>query len=86
MVSITAQLYSASPYSYEYYPVPNAILTIATYNSLANGSGLDNVISGLSIPVTAMTRLALVYSITVTNLSSTSYTMTGTASGGINIQ
>ena len=85
-IKITAQLYSAPATSNIFTPVPGASVTLAP--SLTGVVSLGDISSGintpLAIPVTATTRLLMVYSATATGINLIN-TVVGYASAGIKI-
>jgi BclB C-terminal domain-containing protein len=85
-ITMTAQIYSSPTPNDSFSPVPGAIVTLAPNITgvLAIGTIVRGIVSGLSIPVTAQTRLLLVYSITASGLSLV-HTVTGTASAGLEL-
>ncbi|WP_353128057.1 exosporium glycoprotein BclB-related protein, partial [Parapedobacter pyrenivorans] len=85
-VTVTAQLYQASENSNTFTLVPGAmvILTPTFTGIVAIGSTTSGITTGLSIPVTAGSRLLLVYSATATGLSLVN-TLQGYASAGVAI-
>ncbi|WP_142318835.1 exosporium glycoprotein BclB-related protein [Bacillus cereus] len=85
-VTITAQLYSSTTPDNIFTPIPGAVVTLAPALTgvVALGAIASGITTGLSIPVTAETRLLLVFSATAAGLSLLN-TITGYASGGIRI-
>ncbi|PEF60391.1 bclB domain-containing protein [Bacillus cereus] len=85
-VTIVAQLYSSATPDNTFTPIPGASVTLAPSLTgvLALGTISSGITTGLSIPVTAETRLLLVFSATAAGLSLVN-TITGYASGGIRI-
>lgn len=85
-VTITAQLFSSPTPDNAFTAVPGAIVTLAPplTGIIALGSISNGITTGLAIPVTAETRLLLVFSATATGLSLVN-TVVGYASGGVNI-
>ncbi|PHG57330.1 bclB domain-containing protein [Bacillus toyonensis] len=85
-VTITAQLYSSTTPDNIFTPIPGAIVTLAPALTGVVGLGAvsNGITTGLSIPVTAETRLLLVFAATAAGLSLIN-TITGYASGGIRI-
>ncbi|MDF2718343.1 MAG: BclB C-terminal protein [Paenibacillus sp.] len=85
-VTITAQLFSSTTPDNTFTAIPGAVVTLAP--PLTGAVGLGTISSGittdLSIPVTAETRLLLVFSATAAGLSLLN-TVTGYASGGLSI-
>ncbi|MGG0314178.1 exosporium glycoprotein BclB-related protein, partial [Bacillus mycoides] len=85
-LTITAQLYSSTTPDNTFTPIPGAVVTLAPplTGVLAVGTISSGITTGLSIPVTAETRLLLVFSATAAGLSLVN-TVPGYASGGIRI-
>ncbi|MGV2965690.1 exosporium glycoprotein BclB-related protein [Paenibacillus sp. AGC30] len=85
-VTITAQLFSSPTPDNAFTAVPGAVVTLAPplTGIIALGSISNGITTGLAIPVTAQTRLLLVFSATATGLSLVN-TVVGYASGGVNI-
>lgn len=85
-VTITAQLFNSPTSDNAFNAVPGAIVTLAPplTGIIALGSISNGITTGLAIPVTAETRLLLVFSATATGLSLVN-TVVGYASGGVNI-
>jgi BclB C-terminal domain-containing protein len=86
-VTITAQLYSSTTPDDSFAPVAGALVTLAPplTGLVAIGDTSDGLITGLSIPVTAGTRLMLVFSASVTAGIDIATIVTGFASGGVGI-
>jgi len=83
-ITITAQLYASTDFSGLFAPIPGAFITLAP---ALTGDLLDNnqtygLISNLNIPVTAQTRLLLVFSASST-LPLDLPAINGTASAGV---
>ncbi|MEK4273990.1 exosporium glycoprotein BclB-related protein [Paenibacillus sp. FSL R7-0026] len=85
-VTITAQLFSSPTPDNAFTAVPGAVVTLAPplTGIIALGSISNGITTGLTIPVTAQTRLLLVFSATAAGLSLVN-TVVGYASGGVNI-
>ncbi|WP_413409119.1 exosporium glycoprotein BclB-related protein [Paenibacillus amylolyticus] len=85
-VTITAQLFSSPTPNNAFTAVPGAVVTLAPplTGIIALGSISNGITTGLTIPVTAQTRLLLVFSATATGLTLVN-TVIGYASGGVNI-
>ena len=85
-ITITAQLYSSTTPDNTFTPVAGTAVTLtpALTGVLALGTVSSGILTGLSIPVTAQTRLLLVYSITAAGLSLVN-TVAGYASAGLTI-
>lgn len=85
-VTITAQLYQSATPDNTFSPVAGAVVTLApplTGAALPIGTISNGITTGLSIPVTAQTRLLMVYSATVTAGIDTATIIAGYASGGV---
>nr|WP_312578833.1 exosporium glycoprotein BclB-related protein [Sedimentibacter sp.] len=87
-VTITAQLYSSPTPDDSFAPVPGATVTLAPplTGAVAIGTTSSGLTTGLSIPVTAGTRLMLVFSASVTAGIDIATILTGFISGGLNIE
>ncbi|EHS59654.1 exosporium glycoprotein BclB-related protein, partial [Paenibacillus sp. Aloe-11] len=85
-VSITAQLFSSPTPNNTFTPVPGAAVTLAPplTDTISLGNFSSGITTGLAIPVTAGTRLLLVFSATATGASVLN-TVIGYASAGITI-
>ncbi|HBF39433.1 MAG TPA: hypothetical protein DDW50_19205, partial [Firmicutes bacterium] len=86
-VTIMAQLYeSLTPPDNNFTPVVGTIVTLSLplTGFIPLGTASSGLITGLTIPVTAATRLLLVFSATAAGLSLVN-TITGYASGGLGI-
>lgn len=85
-VTITAQLFSSPTPNNAFTAVPGAVVTLAPplTGIIALGSISNGITTGLTIPVTAQTRLLLVFSATAAGLTLVN-TVVGYASGGVNI-
>jgi BclB C-terminal domain-containing protein len=86
-VTISAQLYESTTPDNTFTAIPGAIVTLAPAQTgvLAIGSVSSGITTGLAIPVTAQTRLLLVYSATAAGLTLVN-TINGYGSAGVNIQ
>ncbi|MGG1672127.1 exosporium glycoprotein BclB-related protein, partial [Paenibacillus sp. NRS-1783] len=84
--TITAQLFSSTTPDNTFTAVPGATVTLAPplTGIIALGTISNGITTGLAIPVTAQTRLLLVFSATATGLSLVN-TVVGYASAGITI-
>ncbi|PNQ82820.1 exosporium glycoprotein BclB-related protein [Paenibacillus sp. F4] len=84
--TITAQLFSSPTPNNTFTAVPGAIVTLAPplAGIIALGTISSGITTGLAIPVTAQTRLLLVFSATATGLSLVN-TIVGYASAGVTI-
>jgi BclB C-terminal domain-containing protein len=87
-VTITAQLYESATPDNVFTPVAGATVTLAPplTGVLAIGTLSSGIVTGLSIPVTAQTRLLLVYSASVTAGIDIATTIQGYMSGGLGIE
>ena len=84
-VTVTAQLYQSTTPDNMFSPIPGAVVTLPPYTGIvAMGATTNDTTSGLNIPVTAGTRLLLVYSTTASGLSLIN-TLQGYASAGLAI-
>lgn len=85
-ITVQAQLFSAPEGSNTFSPVPGAVVTLSPSISgiAAIGTTASGQANGLSIPVTAGTRLLLVYSATAAGITLIN-TVTGYASAGVAI-
>jgi BclB C-terminal domain-containing protein len=61
-VTVTAQLYTASPPSDTFSAVPGAIASVTLVGTVVIGSSFHSLTTGLSIPVTAESRGIIVLS------------------------
>ncbi len=86
-VTITAQLYASTTPDDTFAPVPGATVTLAPSLTgvVALGFISSGLTTGLSIPVTANTRLLLVFSAAVTDGIDIATVIVGYASGGLAI-
>ena len=85
-ITITAQLYSSTVPDNVFTPIPGAIVTLSPplTGIVSIGDTSSGITSNLAIPVTAETRLLLVFSTTATGVSLIN-TVLGYASAGITI-
>jgi BclB C-terminal domain-containing protein len=85
-ITITAQLFSSTTPDNTFTAIPGAVVTLAPplTGTVALGTISSGILTGLSIPVTAETRLLLVFSATAAGLSLLN-TVTGYVSGGLSI-
>jgi len=85
-VTITAQLYESATPDNTFTPIAGTLVTLAPplTGVLAIGTISSGIVTGLSIPVTAETRLLMVYSITAAGVTLIN-TVTGYASAGVTI-
>lgn len=86
-VTLTGQLYESTTPDNTFIPIPGAIVTLAPplTGVLAMGTTMNGITNGLSIPVTAQTRLLFVGSATAAGLSLID-TVPGYWSAGVGIQ
>jgi BclB C-terminal domain-containing protein len=85
-ISIFAQLYQSTTPSNIFLPIAEAKVTLPTLTGIIpTGTVVDNITTGLNIPVTPKTRLLLVYSATA-NAETSSNTIIGYASAGVAIE
>ena len=86
-ITLSAQLYSSTTPDNIFAPIPGALVTLAPALTGAVGIGVisSGLMTGLSIPVTAGTRLLLVFAADVTAGIDIATTVTGFASAGLNI-
>jgi BclB C-terminal domain-containing protein len=86
-VTITAQLYSSATPDDVFSPVAGATVTLAPplTGAVAIGDTSNGIVTGLSIPVTAQTRLLMVFSAAVTAGIDIATIISGFASAGLNI-
>ncbi|CCF14436.1 putative membrane protein [Brevibacillus laterosporus GI-9] len=84
--TITAQLYSSPTPNNIFTPIPGAIVTLtpSLTGLVPIGTISNGLTTGLAIPVTAQTRLLMVFSITTTGLTVVT-AVTGYASAGVTI-
>jgi BclB C-terminal domain-containing protein len=85
-ITLNAQLYQSTTPNNVFTPVPGTSVNLAPAFTgvISSGTIATGLLTGLSIPVTAQTRLLLVFSITATGLSLAN-TLIGYASAGLNI-
>ncbi|MDF1493894.1 exosporium glycoprotein BclB-related protein [Caproiciproducens sp. CPB-2] len=85
-VTITAQLYESTTPDNTFTPIAGTLVTLAPplTGAISLGTVSSGVVTGLSIPVTAETRLLMVYSITAAGLTLAN-TVSGYASAGVTI-
>jgi BclB C-terminal domain-containing protein len=86
-VTITAQLYSSTTPDDLFTPIPGTTVTLAPAltGAVTVGTTSNGIVSGLAIPVTAETRLLLVFTASVTAGTDVDTIIFGFASGGVNI-
>ena len=82
-VTITAQLYSSTTPNNVFSPIPGAIVTLAPAltGTVTIGTVTSGITSGLSIPVTAETRLLMVFSATATGVTLLNTAVVDTSAG-----
>lgn len=85
-ITITAQLFSSTTPDNTFTPVPGALVTLAPALTgiVSLGDTSNGITTGLAIPVTAETRLLLVFSATADGVTLIN-AVTGYASGGLTI-
>ena len=85
-ITVHAQLYSSPTPNNTFSPISAAVVNLSpTIGGIISiGNITSGITSGLSIPVTAGTRLLMVFSITSSGVSLAN-TLTGYASAGVNI-
>jgi BclB C-terminal domain-containing protein len=84
-ITINAQLYASTTPNNMFTPIPGANVTLGSLTgSISIGDIVSGRTSGLNIPVTAETRLLMVYSCTAMGLNLIN-SMAGYASGGVGI-
>ena len=85
-ITIRAQLYVSSTPNNLFVPIPGAVvnLTPSLTGTISIGDISSGITTGLSIPVTAQSRLLMVFSATSSGLSLIN-TVVGYASAGIEI-
>lgn len=86
LYSIRAQLYVSNTPNNVFTPIPGAIVNLspALSGTISIGTISNGITTGLSIPVTAQSRLLMVYSAQASGLSLIN-TVVGYASAGIEI-
>jgi BclB C-terminal domain-containing protein len=86
-VTITAQLYSSTTPDNTFSPIEGTAITLAPALTgvIAIGTISNGILTGLSIPVTAQTRVLVVFSISAAGISLIN-TVDGYASAGVSIQ
>ena len=85
-ITVTAQLYQSTTPNNTFTAIPGAIVTLAPplTGALSLGTISNGITTGLTVPVTAQTRILIVFSTTATGLSLLN-TVAGYASAGITI-
>nr|WP_304412584.1 exosporium glycoprotein BclB-related protein [Geomicrobium sp. JCM 19038] len=84
-VTVNAQLFSSSTPNNTFTAIPGASVNLPPLTGVISlGQTLNNIVSGLSIPVTPQTRLLLVLSATSSGISLANV-VEGYASAGISI-
>jgi BclB C-terminal domain-containing protein len=86
-ITVQAQLYSSAVPNNTFSPIAGTLVTLApTIGGTVNvGDIASGLLTGLNIPITAGTRLLMVFSITASGVSLVN-TLTGYASAGISIE
>lgn len=86
-LNVTAQLYQSSGSNNSFTAIPGAMVTLAPplTGVLSTGTISNGITTGLSIPVTAGSRLLMVYSTTVVAGLDVATVLLGYASGGVSI-
>ena len=86
-VTVTAQLYESTTPDNNFVAVPGAVVTLAPplTGLISIGDISSGVTTGLNIPVTAGTRLLLVFSAEVTDGLDVAAAIAGYASAGLGI-
>jgi len=83
-ITVSAQLYQSTTPSNQFTPIPGAIVSLPPYDGLVSGGQyVSDIASGLNIPVTAGSRLLLVFTSSSSGLASV---LTGYASAGVEIR
>ena len=87
-IEISAQLFSSSAPNDVFTPIVGAIVNLMPVltGSITIGDTFHNVASGLTIPVTAVTRILMVFSAAVTGGPDIAIPVFGYASAGICIE
>lgn len=85
-VTVNAQIYQSTTPDNVFSPIPGTLisLTPGLSGAISIGTLLNGALTGLNIPVTAQTRLMLVFSATASGLTLIN-TLTGYASAGLSI-
>ena len=85
-VTINAQIYQSTTPNNVFSPIAGTLINLTPSLSgvLSIGTLLNGALTGLNIPVTAQTRLMLVFSATASGLTLIN-TVTGYASAGLSI-
>jgi BclB C-terminal domain-containing protein len=84
-IAITAQVYSSAIPNNTFAPVPGAFVSLpALSGTVAAGRALSGIASGIAIPVTAQTRLLMVFSASAWGVSPINMAL-GHASAGISV-
>jgi BclB C-terminal domain-containing protein len=86
-VTVTAQLYESTTPNDTFTAVPGAVVTLAPplTGVIPIGTFLSGVTEGLNIPVTAGTRLLLIFTAEVTSGAEVAVAIVGYASAGLGI-
>jgi BclB C-terminal domain-containing protein len=85
-VTVNAQIYQSPTPNNVFTPIAGTLISLSPSltGALSIGAQLNGALTGLNIPVTAQTRLMLVFSATASGLSLLN-TVTGYASAGLSI-
>lgn len=85
-VTVNAQIYQSSTPNNVFSPIPGTLISLAPSLSgiISIGTLLNGALTGLNIPITAQTRLMLVFSATASGLALVN-TVAGYASAGLGI-
>lgn len=86
-LTVTAQLYQSTAPNNIFSPIPGAVVTLApSLTGVVNvGTTLNDITTGLNIPVTEQTRILMVFSVAVTGGPDIATTVVGYASAGVAI-
>jgi len=85
-VTVTARLFQSTAPDDAFVPVPGAVVTLApAITGIINIGDVSSGLTGLNIPVTAGTRLLLIFSAEVTSGLDLATIITGYASAGLGI-
>ncbi|GAB3996679.1 hypothetical protein GCM10028807_39850 [Spirosoma daeguense] len=83
--TVTAQLYQSTTPNNTFSPIPGATVVFPPFTStISIGTTRNGITNGLNIPVTAGTRVMLVYSVTASGIT-LPITVVGHASAGVSI-
>ena len=86
-LAVTAQVWVSATPNNTFVPLQNATVTLPTFpTALSLGTSRNAIVTGLNIPVTAQTRIVVVFSLTgPNNPLFLGGTLTGVGSAGIAI-